>query len=50
MHWDLIVEFTYYDTTEVAGTVGNAKAAKKVETKKGRTSTIENKGNTNDTE
>ena len=31
---DFVTEFTYFDTTEVDGTIGNVKAVKGVETEK----------------
>ena len=46
---NFIAEFTYSYTTKVAGTTGNAKAAKRVETKNGRTFATKRK-NSDDTE
>ena len=40
---DFIVEFTYCDATEVAGTIVNVEAAKEVEMGKGKTPVTEAK-------
>ena len=42
---NFIIEFTYSDTTEVAGTIGNAKAMEGAETDKGRMSATVNEDN-----
>ena len=47
---DFIVKFTYSNKTEVARTIGNAKATKGVETEKGEMFAAENKGKSDDAE
>ena len=46
---DFIAEFTYSDTTKVAGTIGNVEAVKGVEMKKGKVSATESEDNFDDT-
>ena len=45
---DFITEFTYFDTIEVASTIGNAEEAKEVETEKDKMFAIESKDNDDD--
>ena len=47
---DFIAEFTYSETSEVAGTIGITEAMKGVETKKGRTYATESEDNSDDVE